>query len=214
MIMSQSSTKSLGRLLTQILVRLGQQSEAPSGVKAFGLSPSFLDWISTGTAQPATKIDINPGVVVSDHTVGVIRGILTDAGESSATITSGRRTVLEQANIMYRNLVATGVARQREIYATSGDSVIDTYEEAKRAGKSPDAIVSAMVAKINAIGPTRVSNHLNANCDTVDIATSSIENGNAFVAALQRAKDAGKIEGFLVEGKGMAYHVDVERRDV
>jgi hypothetical protein len=152
-----------------------------------------------------------PGVDVSDHAVSVLRAVLVDAGLSSATITSGRRRVEDQARIMYTNLETFGVARQREIYASSGDFVIGAYEKAKAAGKTPAAIQQAMVAAIHEIGPTRVSNHLNPDYDTFDVGTASISNAAAFVAALERAKQAGTIVKYLEEGRGMAFHLDVRR---
>jgi hypothetical protein len=177
--------------------------------KLVAVRPSYVPPYSPPISAPAPSITINAGVDISRHAVEVVRRVLVDARLGSATITSGRRSVQAQASIMYRNLVAFGVTRQRELYASSGDRVIDTYEAEKRAGKSAEAIMSAMAATIRAVGPTRVSNHLNERCEAVDVATSSISNGTAFVAALERAKQAGEIEGYHVEGAGMAYHLDV-----
>jgi hypothetical protein len=163
--------------------------------------------------KPEPSIGINPGVLVSSHAVNILRDILRDAGLSSATITSGRRTVEDQARIMYTNLRTLGVARQRDLYRTSGNKVIDTYEAALQAGKTADQIRSAMVATMLEIGPSNVSNHINPSYDTFDVATSSIDNASAFAAALARAASAGRIKGFITEGKNMAYHLDVERID-
>jgi hypothetical protein len=216
MLMTQTSTNTqhksalealLMSLVSQIFERMGTRADAaPPVAKATSAWPNYGP-----PMPPAPAIRIMPGVDVSEHAVSVLRGVLVDAGSSSATITSGRRSVQDQARIMYTNLVTFGVARQREVYAKSGEYVIDAYEKAKAAGKTPEAIQQAMVAAILEIGPTRVSNHLNPDYDTFDVGTSSISNGTAFVAALERAKQAGTIVKYLVEGKGMAFHLDVRR---
>jgi hypothetical protein len=194
-------------LVSQILERVTAGAHAaPPIAKATSAWPDYGP-----PRAPAPEILIMPGVDVSEHAVSVLRGVLVDAGLTSATITSGRRSVQDQARIMYTNLVTFGVARQREVYASGGEFVITAYEKARAAGKTPEAIQQAMLAAILEVGPTRVSNHLNPDYDTFDVGTSSIANGTAFVAALERAKQAGTIVKYLVEGRGMAYHLDVRR---
>ena len=41
---------------------------------------------------------------------------------------------------MYNNIQNEGVEKQRKLYASTGDKVIDTYEKAKREGKTPAQI--------------------------------------------------------------------------
>lgn len=189
-------------------------SPAASAPQPPAVSPVHTPPAAAPPARPEPRISINPGVVVSQHAVAVLRGVLLDAGAPSATITSGRRTADDQARVMHHNLVTLGVASQRSLYKTSGNRVIDIFEEQQRAGATADQIRAAMAAAIVAIGPSAVSNHCNPSYDTFDVATRSIEDAKAFVAALERAKAAGKLKGFIEEGRGMAYHLDVKRVDV
>jgi hypothetical protein len=168
-------------------------------------------WPSASAATPAPTIEINPGVVIATEAVNVLRDLLIDAGLTAATITSGQRTVEQQARAMYTNLVTLGVPSQRALYRDSGDKVIDEFERASQAGMTPDQVRAAMVTKIIEVGPTNVSNHIDPRFHTFDVANSSIEDGQAFVAALERAKEAGRVSAFIVEGKAMAFHVEVAR---
>jgi hypothetical protein len=169
---------------------------------------------SPATPQPSSTeptIVIDPGVVLAQQGIDVLRDVLRDAGLASAKITSGERTAAQQARIMYEYLTTLGEAKQRDLYGPSGERVIDAWKEAKDAGQSPAQIQAAMLAKINEVGPSKVSNHINPRVTTFDVAPSSIANGPAFVAALERARSAGTVSHYISEGHPMAYHIEVKR---
>src|SRR5437870_10284006 len=96
---------------------------------------------------------------VTNFSLQVLEDILQAAGGGGALISSTARTPADQARVMFNNIDATGVAAQKRLYAAAGDSVIDEYVKAKKAGKTPVEIQAAMEAKIIAIGPTKVSHH-------------------------------------------------------
>src|SRR5262249_1922446 len=85
---------------------------------------------------------------VTEFSLSLLKDILEAAGLTSCVISSTARTPADQARVMYNNLVATGVAAQKKLYAAAGDMVIDEYVKAKGAGKSATEIKAAMEAMI------------------------------------------------------------------
>lgn len=150
--------------------------------------------------------------VVSNHTKTVLKEILSHAGLDSCKITSTSRTPADQARIMYDNLEAHGVAQQKALYAAAGDLVIDVYSQQKAAGKNATQIKAAMEAKINAIGPEKVSHHCAdpAKLNVIDVAPSSIANKHGFENAVNVARISGKVSRFITPNNGdPAYHIEI-----
>jgi hypothetical protein len=155
---------------------------------------------------PEVTVNINSGVVISTSAVNVLKNILTAAGLTSATITSGRRTSDDQTRVMYNNLQATnGIASQRALYGPNGDAVIDVYVAQKQAGAGEAAIKAAMKQKIEQLGCSSVSNHCSAN-DVFDVAPSSISNGSAFRTAIQNSSAVRK---YIFPPTDPAYHIEL-----
>ena len=145
---------------------------------------------------------------VTNFSLKVLEDILQAAGLTSALITSTARTPADQARVMYANIVKTGVARQKQLYAAAGDMVIDEYVKAKKAGKTEVEIKAAMEAKIIAIGPTKISHHAadpNILC-VFDVAPSSIAKKAAFEKAVRADK---RVKKFLLPPVDPAYHLEI-----
>jgi len=145
---------------------------------------------------------------VTNFSLKVLEDIMEKAGISSALITSTARTPAEQARVMYDNIVATGVARQKQLYAAAGDAVIDEYVKAKKAGKTAVEIKAAMEAKIIAIGPTKVSHHAadpSVLC-VFDVAPSSVAKKAEFEKAVRADK---RVRKFIVPPLDPAYHLEI-----
>ncbi|MCA1619982.1 MAG: hypothetical protein LC795_11840 [Acidobacteria bacterium] len=145
---------------------------------------------------------------VTNFSLKVLEDILQAAGLSGALITSTARTPADQARVMYANIVRTGVAKQKQLYAAAGDMVIDEYVKAKKAGKTEVEIKAAMEAKIIAIGPTRISHHAadpNILC-VFDVAPSSIAKKAAFEKAVRADK---RVKKFLLPPVDPAYHLEI-----
>lgn len=138
----------------------------------------------------------------------VLEDILTAAGLTSCIISSTARNPTDQARVMFNNIVATSVAAQKKLYAAAGDLVIDEFVKAKAAGKTSTEIKAAMEAKINEIGPTKVSHHAadpNVLC-VFDVAPSSITNKSAFEKAVRKDKRVSK---FLLPPDDPGYHLEI-----
>lgn len=164
-------------------------------------------------SQPTINFGANANqTVVSQHTKTILREMLSHAGLGSCLITSTSRTPADQARVMFNNLETHGVAAQKALYAAAGDQVIDVYAAKKAEGKTAAQIKTAMEAKINAIGPEKVSRHC-ANpsvLNVVDVAPSSIANKHAFENAVNVALNSGKVSRFITPGNGdPAYHIEI-----
>ena len=145
---------------------------------------------------------------VTNFSLKVLEDIMQAAGINSALITSTARTPADQARVMYANIVATGVARQKALYAAAGDLVIDEYVKAKKAGKTEVEIKAAMEAKIIAVGPTKISHHAadpSVLC-VFDVAPSSVANKAAFEKAVRADKRVSK---FLTPPLDPGYHLEI-----
>ena len=145
---------------------------------------------------------------VTNFSLKVLEDILQAAGLSSALITSTARTPADQARVMFDNIVATSVAKQKQLYAAAGDLVIDEFVKAKKAGKTPVEIKAAMEAKIIAIGPTKVSHHAadpNILC-VFDVAPSSIAKKAEFEKAVKADK---RVQKFIPPPVDPAYHLEI-----
>lgn len=175
----------------------------------------------TGPGTPTDPV-VNVGSqIVSANAVNVLKGILRSANLTSATISSGWRDPANQARVMYDNLVATpagtpptcnpsyGVACQKVLYGQYGDQVIDEFVLQRNAGRNATEIKAAMTAKINQIGPGRVSAHSDSAHNTFDVAPSSISNQAAFTAALNSARSAGTIHKIILPPTDPAFHIEV-----
>ena len=145
---------------------------------------------------------------VTNFALKVLEDILQAAGLTSALITSTARTPAEQARVMFNNVVASSVLKQKRLYAAAGDAVIDEYVKAKKAGRTPIEIKAAMEAKIIALGPTKVSHHAadpNVLC-VFDVAPSSIAKKAAFEKAVRADK---RVKKFIVPPLDPAYHLEI-----
>lgn len=150
--------------------------------------------------------------VVSEHSRSVLRDVLDDAGLASCVITSTVRTPARQARAMYTNIELTGIEKQLSLYAPPGRQVILEYKRLKDEGRPRQAIIDAMEAKIDQVGPPNVSRHCAdpKALNVVDIAPSSIASSKRFLEALDRARLAGKVSKFFSPANGdPAFHVEI-----
>ncbi|HEX8163355.1 MAG TPA: hypothetical protein VF538_15905 [Pyrinomonadaceae bacterium] len=145
---------------------------------------------------------------VTNFSLKVLEDILQAAGLGGALISSTSRTPSEQARVMFDNIVRTGVAAQKKLYAAAGDLVIDEFVKAKAAKKTPIEIKAAMEAKIIEVGPTKVSHHAsdpNILC-VFDVAPSSITKKAAFERAVRADKRVSK---FITPPLDPGYHLEI-----
>jgi len=145
---------------------------------------------------------------VTAYSLKVLEDILTAAGLTSCTISSTARTPTDQARVMYNNIVGTSVAAQKKLYAAAGDLIIDEYVKAKAANKTATEIKAAMEAKINEIGPTKVSHHASdpSVLCVFDVAPSSVANKSSFEKAVRADQRVNK---FLLPPDDPGYHLEI-----
>jgi len=146
--------------------------------------------------------------VVSDHTKQVLQDALNKSGNSSATISSTKRSPYDQARIMYDNLKTQGVDKQKKLYGNFGDQVIDVYVSSKKAGKTGEAIIKDMASKISNLGPANITKHCGdfSVLQVIDVAPTSITNKQAFVEALKADPRISKI---ITPPSDPAYHIEI-----
>lgn len=147
---------------------------------------------------------------VSEYSRDVLKDIMRSAGITNIKITSTARTAQEQARIMFSNLETYGVAHQKKLYGSYGDTVIDEYVNLKAGKKSDGDVIAGMVIKINGLGARKVSRHAGdpSKINVVDIAPSSINLAvrKKFEAAVQAESRVSK---FFSPPKDPAYHLEI-----
>ena len=179
--------------------------ESPDGrVDPGGRTWRALTGSSEGLVEPTLH-----GLPLDEPAAEILRRILTESGHSSAKITSVQRTPADQARIMYENIAAHGVAAQKNLYAEPGREVIDVF--ASMPNSPRDEVIAAMLEKIEEIGPERVSNHCSTSRWVFDVAPSSLDNPEAFSAAL---KTAAGVDRYFEPPRDPAFHIEILKLSV
>jgi hypothetical protein len=194
------------------LANVAQQSDTSPVMRAAPDSAAAPPAPATATARvtPDQVTVTNNGTGVTADAIQVLKEIVAAIGETSAEITSGRRTPAEQAAAMYTNLESKGVAVQRRLYGRYGDQVIDVYETGKRATPAKDAttIKQEMTDKIIELGPSNVSNHCSNN-SVIDVAPSSIRSDGQFQIRAQAHARVTKYLGPNTTPSDPAHHLEI-----
>ncbi|SDD04775.1 hypothetical protein SAMN04487779_100436 [Belnapia rosea] len=164
-----------------------------------------------GLAPAAVTIDFGPNARaadVTDFSRKVLEDIMRAAGLTQVVVSSTARGPADQARVMFNNLEARGVAKEKELYGPAGDQVIDTYDAAKRAGQDAAAIKRLMTEKIIEIGPTRVSRHASDPrvLNVFDVAPSSVARPAAFEAAVRSNQ---RVSRFFKPPEDPGYHLEI-----
>lgn len=147
---------------------------------------------------------------VSEYSRLVLTDIMRKAGVPSILVTSTARTPADQARIMYENIERYGIEHQKLLYSKYGDQVIDEYSKYKSKKHHKQFIISMMQAKIIALDPSKISNHVAdpMKLNVIDIAPSSINPSlrSLFVKAVLGEKRVAK---YLGPPKDPAYHLEI-----
>jgi hypothetical protein len=161
-----------------------------------------------GAAAPLAGDPILEGNTLPTAAAKVLKEILKSAGIARAKVTSVSRTPYDQARVMYENCEKHGAEYNKNMYASTGDLVIDVYEANK--AKPRDTVIELMRAKIVALGPTRVSKHISEDHYTFDVAPSSIpaNKHKAFEDAVKAHKAVSKLIPPPVDP---AYHIEIPK---
>jgi hypothetical protein len=189
-----------------VIVSVSSPTPAPTPVPTSNGDPCHVA-VSFGS-----NVNVNS---VNQCSLQQLKEIADKLGIKKFQITSAFRSGADQARVMFNNIQRFGVAKQKSLYGSNGDSVIDAYSTALAAGKSNDEIKQAMLDKINEIGAYNVSNHSgDPNVLTVvDISPASIplSNRSEFVNAINQAISNGEVSKFLHPGNSSdpAYHIEM-----
>ena len=109
---------------------------------------------------------------------------------------------------MYENIERTSTIIQKNIYAAAGDQVIDVYISGNNKDLGKEKIIADMEAKINEIGPSKVSKHL-ANpevMNTFDVSISQLANPKDFRIEMLKRSELDE----LLNENG-AYHIQINQ---
>lgn len=161
---------------------------------------------------PAVKITFGPRAkkeVVSTKSIQILKAVASAAGVSELFITSTQRSAEDQARAMFDNLQSEGVAKQKLLYGSMGDKVIDRYVLLKKQGKTAAQIKLGMTSYIKELGPGKVSKHCAdpKKLNVVDIAPGSI--GNRRQKFMQAVAKEKRISKLLVPPNDPAFHVEI-----
>jgi hypothetical protein len=115
---------------------------------------------------------------------------------------------------MYDNIVSHGVASQKNLYGSAGDQVIDTYVELKAQGLGAKDIRAGMQAKIEEIGPEKVSNHAADPkvLNVFDVGPNSLGGDDAvqsLTAAAQEAERDKRIKHYIPHPPDPGCHFEI-----
>lgn len=142
----------------------------------------------------------------------VLHDVCATASVSKITITSTRRTVEDQARIMFQEARLRGVSYMYGLYASAGRQVISVYEELHRQNRSDDEIRLAMAMKMRELGPERISNHIvgaESGLCVFDIAPSSIVpslNTPQLIVAIEAHP---RVKKFFKPPRDKAFHLEI-----
>ena len=117
-------------------------------------------------------------------------------------ISSTYRTPQDQARAMYSNIVA---GNKVDYAAATGGKVVAVGQKGVDKGDSRDKVLADMVAKIEEIGPGKISNHMDPDMTVCDIRPSqiSVTDAKKLIARFLKEKKDNNIGEFLYpEGFG------------
>jgi RHS repeat-associated protein len=164
---------------------------------------------------------------VSDYSAGIVNDAMVTIGDNSVTVSSGTRTPEQQASAMYNNLENGSVAGEKKTYGAGGDQVIDTYVQAKAETKevtnacgevscvpqyTPGQIKQKMVDKINAVGPSNVSNHTvgdRSKLNVFDIKPSTVSDVTKFHNTLSGDTRVKQVLSKVNKPAEKAVHIEI-----
>lgn len=151
--------------------------------------------------------------LMSQTAIEVLHEVSETAKVTDLTISSIKRTVQDQARIMYKDIQTKGIAYPQKLYGKSGRAVADVYEEKTKQGFSEAEIRMAMALKMTELGPGSISHHIDdegLGLCVFDIAPSSVvpkSNKDDLAAAIAQHQ---KVKKFLQPPRDVAFHLEIK----
>ncbi|MCC3158603.1 hypothetical protein LJ737_15240 [Hymenobacter sp. 15J16-1T3B] len=160
------------------------------------LTRYFKDmWRSFGQPHREFKVRINfahnaKRGALTAYSQKVLTEIMAASGNRSIMITRTQSSFMEQARIMYDNLIRRGIAHELRMYSSIGDQVVEVAASGIKDGLSKNEIIQNMASKISELEDqgTTVSKHLGDynTLNVIDIDPISVEYPSAFIREVKR----------------------------
>lgn len=150
---------------------------------------------------------------MSSQAITTLKEICSKACVPSVKVTSTARTAKDQARIMYDMMKAKGAAYAKNLYGANGKKIVAVYEKSLKNKLSADETKTAMLDKINEIGPSNVSHHVvsdDGKLCVFDVAPSSIANADAKKRFVKETKAHPSVVKFFEPPADPAYHLEVQ----
>ena len=144
--------------------------------------------------------------------ITTLKEICSKACISSVKVTSTARSAKDQARVMYDMIKAKGAKYAKNLYGANGNKVIAVYEDSEKKKLSADDTKKAMLAKINELGPSKVSHHVVSDDGKIcvfDVAPSSIASTGAKKRFVKEANLHASVAKFLEPPTDPAYHLEI-----
>lgn len=151
--------------------------------------------------------------LMSQTAIEVLHEVSETAKVTDLTISSIKRTVQDQARIMYKDIQTKGIAYPQKLYGKSGRAVADVYAEKAKQGLSEAEIRMAMALKMTELGPGSISHHIDdegLGLCVFDIAPSSVRPEDKLKNLANAIAKHPKVKKFLQPPRDVAFHLEIK----
>lgn len=151
--------------------------------------------------------------LMSQTAIDVLHEVCETAEVTEITITSIKRTVQDQARIMFHDIQTKGIAYPKKLYGESGRAVADVYEEKTKQGLREAEIRMAMILKMEELGPGTISHHIDdegLGLCVFDIGPKSVRPVNKLKSLADAIAAHSKVQKFLQPPRDVAFHLEIK----
>jgi hypothetical protein len=166
--------------------------------------------------QPTLKIRYAGSAkasLMSQTAIDVLHEVCETAKVTDITISSIKRTVQDQARIMYQDIQKHGIDYPKKLYGNSGREVAKVYEEKTKEGLSEGEIRMAMILKMEELGPGTISHHIDdegLGLCVFDIGPKSVRPVNKLKSLADAIGAHSKVQKFLQPPRDVAFHLEIK----
>lgn len=151
--------------------------------------------------------------LMSQTAIDVLHEVCETAKVTEITITSIKRTVQDQARIMFHDIQTKGIAYPKKLYGESGRQVAQVYEEKTKQGLSEAEIRVAMSLKMEELGPGKISHHIDdegLGLCVFDIGPKSVRPVDKLKSLADAIAAHSKVQKFLQPPRDVAFHLEIK----
>jgi hypothetical protein len=150
---------------------------------------------------------------MSATAITTLKEICSKACIGSVKVTSTARKAKDQARIMYDLIKANSPQFVKNLYAAPGKKIVETYEESVKNKLSADDTKTAMLSKIEEVGPSNVSHHVvsdDGKLCVFDVAPSSVGDSEAKKRFMKEMEAHASVVKSYKPPADPAYHLEVQ----